>query len=192
MSKLVALSLALAAGAAFAAAPAAGSSASTKADVSVRIVAPVKITAQPKGINFGNLLVADLSKPSSVELVTNTVPSGGTTAELKNFVNVSSFKTAEVSAAEIHYSHDTWAGTQGFVDGPKWDSSIDLVLDGVGQGKVKFTPAKDTPVDCALSADVDHGQGITTKHFGLGGKLDIEAGTVGAFKGTLNLTIEYK
>lgn len=143
----------------------------------------------------------------------------GPELEKGDYVNCSEYKGSKgvgsLSLATFHYTHDVWAAqhTVGalpagmtFMDGGiGYTLSMSgndgtnlmkgkLVADGaLGTGECDLELQHDLPADLCSGVGIGSPTDpwVRTKHFGVGGKLSIPAGTYGAMKGTITCTVQY-
>jgi len=172
-----------------------GNSDSVKADVKVTIVAPVKITSDG-ALNFGKIVVNDITQDASVTIKTTTAPNGNTVPTIEGWNGCAAYKnsTAGLDAPQFHVSHDV----QTVVNAKVLVSIEDTIILHGGKEGAKPCSLKtnnDLPaVDCNLT-NID-GQSeikdyVAFHHFGVGGTLSIPAGNLGEKTGKIGVTVSY-
>lgn len=170
-----------------------GNSDTASAKAKVHIVAPVKVMST-SDINFGQIVVDDVTQPASVKMVTNTAPGGNSVATLTDWNKCAPYakNNVAITAAEFHYSHDiqTTVGAQ-----VKITVDPEVTLAGGHGPAVKLITNNDLPADACMLPTIDGQTKIAGyvgfKHFGVGGTLNIPAGALGKKEGTLNVKVEY-
>jgi hypothetical protein len=190
MRKLITLALVAASPVLFAAD---GNSDSATAKAKVQIVAPVKIVSSGE-INFGQIVVDDVTQQAKVTMKVDTAPDGNTSATLTGWDKCAQYKknNVTVSGAQFHYTQDIQTAVAANVK-ITVDSSVTLT-GGIG-GAVTLATNNDLPAEGCSLGDIKGQKEITNyvqfKHFGVGGTLTIPAGALGYKEGTLTVMVEY-
>lgn len=170
-----------------------GNSDSATAKAKVHIVAPVKIVSDGE-INFGQIVVDDITQDASVTMTTKTSDNGGTSAKLEGWSKCAQYKKNNVAirGAEFHYSHDVQTAINANAS-ITIDPSVTLT-GGIGSD-VTLKTNSDLPADqCALASikgQKEIKDYVQFNHFGVGGTLTIPAGALGYKEGTLTVKVEY-
>ncbi len=170
-----------------------GNSDTAKAEAKVHIVAPVKIISEGS-INFGKIVVDDYNVPASVTMKVTTSNNGYTQATLTDWVACAPFKNslAGVDAAQFHYSQDVQTSVAANV---KVTIPATVTLTGGHGPACTLETLSDLPADdCSLAnikGQIEINDYVKFKHFGVGGKLNIPAKSLGEKKGELTVKVEY-
>jgi hypothetical protein len=190
MRKLITLALVAASPVLFAAD---GNSDTATAKAKVQIVAPVKIVSSGE-INFGQIVVDDVTQTAKVTMAVSTATDGNTVATLSGWDKCAQYKknNVAISGAQFHYSQDVQAAVAANVK-ISIDSTVSLT-GGIG-GAVTLATNNDLPADGCSLADIKNQKEVAGyvqfKHFGVGGTLTIPAGALGYKEGTLTVKVEY-
>lgn len=170
-----------------------GNSDTATAQAKVHIVAPIKVVSTGE-INFGQIVVDDITQDASVKMTPHTTPGGYTTASLSDWNKCAPYakNNVAIAAAEFHFSQDVQASVGATV---KISVDPEVTLAGGYGPDVKLATNNDLPADGCFLGSID-GQTkiagyVDFKHFGVGGTLNIPAGALGKKEGTLNVKVEY-
>ncbi len=170
-----------------------GNSDTATAKAKVHIVAPVKVMATGE-INFGQIVVDDVTQDASVTMITHSAPGMYSTATLTDWNKCAPYakNNVAVTPAEFHFSQDIQADVAAQV---KITVDPEVTLAGGYGPDVKLVTNNDLPADTCMLATIDGQTAIAGyvgfQHFGVGGVLQIPAGALGKKEGTLNVKVEY-
>jgi len=198
MRKLITLALVAAAVPMMAAQTTTSVKTSATAPVKVRIIAPCHIQSDGK-LDFGTVMMDEYNKAGAVGVIPSTNPNGGSQVSWKGYNNCSAFKSEGMSVPEFHYRHDANFPVNILVEGKVvnptaagvdgWTANAGGATVNMAKG-ILLQVGTDMPSDaCGLFTPI---AGVTSRHFGLGGVLQIPAGVYGVIEGSVTVAIAYQ